>query len=371
MKLSRRDFSRLLAAAPLALNSSAHAAIENDEKLAAILEGIRINHKLPALAGGIVTTQGLAKAAVTGFRVQGGTTKATLSDLWHLGSNTKAMTATLVAIFVEEGKLHWEDTLVSLFPKAKGLNACDLGSVTLSQLLHHTSGLPPNLKWETIQQATTPVELRAAALLEAVNTKLESKPGTQYLYSNTGYALAGHAIETVAGKPWEVLIKERVFTPLGITSAGLGGLGTPGKDDQPWPHSVAGIPMPVNGPEMDNPPVMSPAGRVHMQLADWAKFIADHLKGAAGEKALLRPASYEVLHKPGLKDYAMGWIVVSRPWAGGLALTHNGTNTMNYSVAWLAPKKGFAILVCTNQGRQDAAADAAAYELIKHHLGMI
>lgn len=61
----------------------------------------------------------------------------------------------------------------------------------------------------------------------------------------------------------------------------------------------------------------------------------------------------------------MGWIAVNRPWAGGMALTHAGSNTMNYCVTWLAPKKGFAVLVCTNRGGQQAAADEAIGALLK------
>ena len=53
----------------------------------------------------------------------------------------------------------------------------------------------------------------------------------------------------------------------------------------------------------------------------------------------------------------MGWIVAEQPWADGAALTHAGSNTMWYCVAWLAPKKNFAVLVATNQGG-DAAAQA-------------
>jgi hypothetical protein len=162
----------------------------------------------------------------------------------------------------------------------------------------------------------------------------------------------------------EDVIKERLFTPLGMTSAGFGGTGTPGQEDQPWPHLENGSPLLANGPTVDNPPVMGPAGTVHASLEDWAKFIADHLRGARGEKALLKRESYEMLHRPGLNDYAMGWIAVNRPWAGGIALTHAGSNTMNYCVTWLAPEKGFAAVVWTNRGGQTKAADEVIGALI-------
>lgn len=365
--LSRRAFTRLIACAPLGMSPSSPAAtLTDDPKIKQLLEPICTAHGLPALAGGIVTDAGLEKAAVTGVRKAGGKTQATLADLWHLGSDTKAMTASLVAMLVEENKLKWEDTLAAIFPKISALRKADLGKVTVSQLLHHTAGLAANLNWSAVQAKSRNVMAqREAALEEAIQTPLTNAPGTSYLYSNTGYVLAGLVIEKITGKAWEEVIKKRLFIPLGMTSAGFGGTGTPGKEDQPWPHLENGTPLPTNGPAVDNLPVMGPAGTVHATLEDWGKFIADHLRGARGQKALLKPASYDVLDKPGLSDYAMGWLAVNRPWAGGMALTHAGSNTMNYCVTWLAPKKGFAAVVCINRGGQSKAADEAIGALIK------
>jgi len=364
---SRRSFTITMACAPLGMaTSSPAAAAIDDAKLKRLLEPIATKYGLPALAAGMVTGNGLQRAAVTGVRKAGGRTPATLADLWHLGSDTKAMTATLVGMLVEEGKLQWDAPLASVLSKISALRKADLGKVTVSQLLHHTAGLPANLKWRELQaKARRVTEQREAALEEAMRTPLLTAPGSTYLYSNTGYVLAGLVIEKLTGKAWEEVMQQRLFTPLGMRSAGFGGIGTLGKEDQPWPHLENGTPVARNGPAADNSPVMGPAGTVHATLEDWSKFIADHLRGARGEKALLKPATYEMLHKPGLNDYAMGWIAVSRPWAGGIALTHSGDNTMNHCVTWLAPAKGFAAVVCTNRGGQSKAADEAIGALLQ------
>jgi hypothetical protein len=121
---------------------------------------------------------------------------------------------------------------------------------------------------------------------------------------------------------------------------------------------------------MDNPPVLSPAGRVHCTIQDWAKFVADQLRGARGEKALLQPGSYKKLHTPPFGgDYALGWIVVQRDWAGGTALNHGGDNTMNFANVWVAPARDFAVLMCVNQSGDTAfeATDDAAGALIGLH----
>ena len=177
--------------------------------------------------------------------------------------------------------------------------------------------------------------------------------------------------ERAANAAWEDLMMRQIFEPLGMRSAGFGGTGTPGKIDQPWPHLENGRPASGNGPKVDNPPVMGPAGAVHATMADWGKFITDQLKGARGERALLRPYTYKKLHTPPADgDYAMGWIVTRRGWAGGTVLTHAGSNTMNYCVVWMAPLVDFAVLICTNQGGSLAAkaTDEAAWTLIRHYL---
>ena len=110
-----------------------------------------------------------------------------------------------------------------------------------------------------------------------------SKPGEKFLYSNWGYVIAGHMAEKATGKSWETLMQTEVFGPLKMSTAGFGGTGTLGKIDQPWPHSMLGMPMPTNGKAQDNLPVMGPAGTIHMTIQDWGKFVAEHLKGHHGK----------------------------------------------------------------------------------------
>ena len=69
----------------------------------------------------------------------------------------------------------------------------------------------------------------------------------------------------------------------------------------------------------------------------------------------MQPATLVKLHTPPSGgDYACGWVVVQRGWAGGNALMHNGSNTMWYVVMWLAPERNFAVVVGTNLAGPDA-----------------
>jgi len=212
------------------------------------------------------------------------------------------------------------------------------------------------------------IDQRRIAVQMASKEKLLSKPGSQFFYSNLGYVIAAAMCERVTGINWETLITDMVFKPLGMQDIRFGGTGTPGQIDQPWPHTGDGKPTQSNGVAVDNPPVMTPAGRVNCTLTEWAKFIADQLRGDRGEHALLRPATYNRLHAPPFDngDYALGWLVTKRPWGGGIVLTNAGSNTMNYAVVWIAPQRDFAVLVVTNQGGDAAAkgCDEASGALI-------
>ncbi|MEZ6070609.1 MAG: serine hydrolase domain-containing protein [Pirellulales bacterium] len=234
-------------------------------------------------------------------------------------------------------------------------------------MLTHRAGLPANLNLvEYLGEDATKERRHALSELAKPPAK---PPGTEFAYSNLGYVIVGAVIEKLTGKSWQENMVEQIFEPLKMKSAGFGGLGTPGRVDQPWPHTADGKPVPQNGPAVDNPPVMGPAGRVHCTIQDWSRFIADLLGGLNGKPALLEADSYQTLSTPPTGgDYAMGWIVAERGWAGGKVLTHSGSNTMNYATVWIAPERDFALLACTNQGGDDAAAacDTAVAALIQH-----
>lgn len=347
--MNRRRFVLLSAAA---LPCFARGAKDEAAALTGLLEEIRRKREVPALTGGLVTPDGLRHSVATGMRKAGGKIPVANSDLWHLGSLTKAMTATLLGTFVSQGRLKWDAKVSDLLPDLMEKATREARSITVRHLLTHRSGLPADREqWGALPAAGSRAEI---VRLECARPLL-SRPGSTYLYSNLGYMIAGVVASRLGGRLWERVIIQRVFDPLGM-KAGFGGTGTPGKEDQPWPHGENGKPMPMNGPAMDNPASLGPAGTCHAALAEYAKFIADQLRGAAGRKALLPAALYQDLHTPpDGADYAFGWRTVQRRWAGGTTLTHNGTNTMNYAVVWMAPQKGFAVLAACNQGGDSGA----------------
>ncbi|MBI5365206.1 MAG: beta-lactamase family protein [Planctomycetes bacterium] len=342
--------------------------------LAPLLKPSREKGGVPGLVAAIVRGGELVALGADGVRKHGDPTPITVNDCMHLGSCTKAMTATLAARCVEAGKLRWDSKLSELFPGVDMLPAWR--DVTLELLLTNRAGAPENLDagglWRRLwKREGTPTEQRRELLLGVVQREPAAPPGTKFLYSNAGFAIAGHALETFAEKPWEELVQAELFTPLGITTAGFGAPGTKGKVDEPLGH-VGDHPIDV-GPEGDNPPAIGPAGIVHMSIADWAKFVALHLDAECGRPRLLAKESFAKLHAVPAnaeRRYAMGWGVERREWAGGEVLTHSGSNTMWFCVTWIAPKKDLAVLVCCNAGGDDAAkcVDGAAWALIQDEL---
>jgi len=345
-----------------------------------LLEPIRQKYDLPALAGAILASRGLLAVGVAGVRKYGTETPAALNDQFHLGSNTKAMTATLLAMLVEEGKLAWSSTLEQVFPDANSDMDPAYRRVTLEQLLAHRAGLSTRTwpKGKTFfgmhRLPGTPREQRRAYLRMILAEIPAYAPGERFLYSSRSYVVAGAMAEQAADDSWENLMRQRLFAPLGMDTASFGAMGTAGRIDQPrqhrlfWKWHKAIDP----GRRADNPPVIGPAGTVHCSIVDWARFIQAHLRGERGQSGILQPETFKRLHTPPCGgDYAFGWMAVTRPWAGGIALTHGGSNTMNFAVPWLAPAKDFAVLAMTNQGGRDAerACDQTAIAFIELILG--
>src|SRR5688572_7443904 len=81
------------------------------EPLSAVLEKLRVQHEVPGLAAAAFINGKVVDATAVGVRKAGDSTPVTVEDRWHIGSCTKAMTATLAAMYVEEGRLRWDTTV--------------------------------------------------------------------------------------------------------------------------------------------------------------------------------------------------------------------------------------------------------------------
>jgi CubicO group peptidase (beta-lactamase class C family) len=343
----------------------------HDSPFATLLDSLRHAYTLPALAGAIVCDTGAIEAQAVGCRRFGGPENVTKNDQFHLGSDTKAITAALIGLLVDDGLLNWNSTLPALFPEHAETMRSEYRSVTVRELLSHSAGFTADPALSPTK--TTLIEQRREVLAWALTNPPAGAKG-KYSYSNTGYIIAGAIADKVAGRPYEELLFERILQPLGITTAGFGPMGTAGLDDQPLQHTPQYNPL-EPGANADNPPVYNSAGRLHMSIGDWGRTIRWVLACEAGHPVLMRAETTQLLTRgvvpmPGEGSYAFGWAVLDRPWANGRTLTHSGSNTFNLAVAWLAPNRKFAVIAATNicANTTPAGMDAVIWRLIGYHL---
>ena len=155
-----------------------------DRVITDLLKPIRQDHHVPAIAGAIVTSRGIGNFGVVGVRKTGSQAAVTRDDKWHLGSDTKAMTATLVGSLVDRGLLRWDTTVADVFPDlASGFHP-GAKEITVRQLLSHHAGLPENLNWQAISAKGTIQEQRRLAVVQALSENPDCTPGSEFRYSN-------------------------------------------------------------------------------------------------------------------------------------------------------------------------------------------
>ena len=356
--------------------------------LNAMLAPFLTRYELPALAAAIVKDGKVVAVGAVGTRKAGANIPVAVNDRFHLGSDTKAMTALLAAMFVEAGQLRWDATIAEVFPALAEKMDPGLRRVMLTQLLSHTSGIPSDndVFGELIEKAMLQDgnldELRSWLMQQWSMQPLASEPGTQFAYANMNYIIVGAMVERVGGKTWEELITERVFTPLALRSAGLGPQATLGKIDAPLGHVVIGglTKFFLAGPNGDNPLIIGPAGNAHMSILDFARWAGWNAgEGKRGPK-LVRPETLKRLHTPVIsmperKDaapgtptrgrYALGWGELIMDWAPEPLLYHGGSNQKNLAHIWLEPRRDFAMVLVTNisGSKADEALFALAPEL--------
>ncbi len=250
------------------------------------------------------------------------------------------MTAALYARLVERGEAEWGAPVTTLFPDLE----IDPGwsAVTIDDVFVGESGLQPDLSRAAMEAAyddVRPLPAQRSEATAAALARAPRRPG-RFRYSNLGYVVIGAAIERIAGAPYEQALATHVLEPLGITSGGFGA-----------PPAIRGhrarTPAPPDDPRADNPPVMGPAGRLHLTLQDWARFQQVFLTEGGG---FLAPASVERLLTP----KASRRLGPRRRLAG-----QQGSNTFWVATALIDRRRERAVMVVCNDGRRRLLAATA------------
>ena len=372
----------LVVAFCLAAGAFAEPAGARDD-LADLLEPLREAQGLPALAAAVSREGEVVAAGAVGTRVLGMDLPVTLEDRFHIGSDTKAMTATLLGSLVEKGVLSWDSQVGEVRgERIDGMNPA-LAEVTLSQLLSHSSGLPSDTQeyMEIYFSSEAAQQNPDAARLWAIEQVKEEAPvvpdgPSPFQYSNFGYMIAGAMAEAAAGRPWEALIHEVIFDPLGLESAGIGPQARRGRYDAAVGHLAEEngdlTPM-LWGPAADVPALLGPAGAAHMSVLDFLRWGSWNAAPDEPDPPIVSAETLAELHRPHVRtpvlenpppgtpqqgEYAMGWSVITPPWAEEPMLMHNGSNGMNLAKILVDRERKLSIVVVTNAPGQPAETAA-------------
>lgn len=351
------------------------------------IEELRKKHNLPGLMAGYFTKEGEFVLKVSGVRKAGTNDHLQADDPMHIGSCTKSMTATLIGLLVDEGKLRWDSSLGEIFPEDEIIQKSPYAKATVEQLMNHTSGVPANLddlrhvnplhSSSPVHWQTLPVVEQRRRLVTFLAQQPLARKSPSYYYSNVGYIILGSIIEKIRGHSWEVEVQQKIFEPLKIRSAGFG---PPSKLQASAPFGHSRIGSLLVDTEHDNPQISGPAGTLHMSMGDWVKYLRLHLlpdkdlDGFVNANDLdpfihIRWKTLRHLHSPKQgTDYVGGWLVTERSWAGGRVLNHSGSNTYWYCVVWLAPLQNRGFIAASNFGLDAAkACDEAIYWMTQQY----
>ena len=293
---------RLPSALPILLLLTTSAGVGwQDDAIDAIVRAQLKAQQIPGMAIAVVRGGEVIKAAGYGVANVEHDVPVSAETIFQSGSVGKQFTAAVVMLQVEDGKIALTDPLTKFFPQAPSA----WRDITVRHLLTHTSGIPDyNDGLLDYRRDYSEDELVAFA------QKLppDFVPGAEWKYSNTGYILLGAIVRKASGQFYGDVLRERVFTPLGMKTARVI------SEADIVPHRAAGYRL-ANG-ALQNQSWVSPTmnttadGSLYLSLNDliaWDRGIRS--------RAILRPESWQTIYEPvtlnsGRKHpYGFGWQV--------------------------------------------------------------
>lgn len=322
-----------------AADSAAEEMAARLEYLAKRLEAARVDDHVPGMAVAVVKGDQVVMARGFGVSDRASKKPVTAETLFAIGSTTKAFTATVAGIAIDDGKLSWDDPLSRHTPltlKARGPAGEEAGKkageeaskkageeATVRDALCHRTGYPRmSLLW--IGNGVSRDEMMQYASRAEPNAAV----GERFQYNNVMYMIAGEAAARAAGTTWEALVKDRILAPLGMTSTTLS-ITEAQKDDRlATGYTYVPDTQRYLDETMRNLDAIGPAGSINSNVVDMAKWVK--LQLASGQYAGKRIISEEQLaeiHRSQITmgpqvSYGLGWMLFD--WNGQRHLQHGG-----------------------------------------------
>jgi len=326
----------------------------------AALEKAARDWETPGLAVAVVKDGQAVFSKGYGVRALGAAAPVGPGTLFAIGSTTKAMTAALVGMLVDEKKLAWDDPVSKHLPWFQLSDPYLTREITVRDLLTHRAGLG-NADYLWYGQPTEPREiLRRVRLLPSTYSLRSS-----FIYQNVMYAAAGAVVEAASGQPWEQIVRERIFEPLGMSGAIPTAATLAKQPDVATPHAkVDGNVREIENASTDT---VAPAGSVWAGVEDMAKWSAMLLargKASSG-RALLAPETVDELFapqtmvtreafyptarltKPKWTTYGLGWF--QQDYRGHAVDYHTGSIDGMVAIHGLLRDQGVGVIVLANR----------------------
>jgi CubicO group peptidase (beta-lactamase class C family) len=288
--------------------------------------------------------------------------EVTPDSLFQIGSITKVWTATLVMQLVDEGLLDLDEPVAKYLPDFKVADPEVTRTVTARHLLAHSSGIDGDLFLDT-GRGDDCVEKYVAA---CADLKQNHPLGATMSYCNSGYTVLGRLIEVVRGASWDAVLRERLFTPLGLASAGT-------LPEEALLHRAAVGHITPPGQEIQVAPVWGifrsagPAGLIHATARETLAFAQLHLAdGVAPDGTrVLSAESAQQMRQPQIavadpytlgSHWGLGWILMT--WSGREVYGHDGGTIGQSAFMRIVPDANVAVCLLTNGGHtQDLFRD--------------
>jgi len=287
----------LLIAAAFFLTASAQNLKEFAEK-------IRIEHKIPEIAYAVVSSDSVIESEFLGARRIEGNFPSRPNDRFHIGSNTKAITAFIAAQLVKDRKITWETKFFDLFPQLKSKSRKAYWHISLENLLTFRAGLPVyTYTFEKPEKESFNGNEDAQRLqfAEYFLKRKPSKPFNGLTPSNIGYVLAGLMLEKASGKSYKHLVSD-----LGKDLQIEFGFDAPNMSDDSQTFGYDANLQAVLPAENYKLNWLLAAGNINVNLPDYIKFVQLQLRGLRGNSEMLPQKDFEFLHF-GLPKFAFGW----------------------------------------------------------------
>lgn len=333
-----------------------------DKRLASLdasFEKILKDWKAPGFAVAVVHKDKIVYARGFGYRDWEQKLPVTPNTLFAIGSVTKSFTSSLLGLLQKDGKVEFDKPARQYLPGFAFYNDVMNNGVTLRHMMSHQTGLPRHdLSWYLFATASRDSILQRVRYQEPTYGVRE-----RWQYNNFMFAAQGAVVEKITGKSWEDNVRERLFTPLGMTRSNFSVLDLQKSDDAALGYYARGDSV-IRKMPYYNISAMSPAGAINSSVNEMAAWLTMWINGGKYKGAEVLPAPYvteamtpQVIVAPGLPSkekpdvhfstYGFGWGMSS--YRGHYRVEHGGNIDGFSAMATFFPTDSIGMVVLTNQ----------------------